>query len=278
MVAGPVRVPSSAMAKICTVAASPVSLTIRSTPCGSPDVPGARNNGMVYCSACAADHPRKRNANAAAKDFRTFMIESPEFRGLLGGRNGRLRPSVAGLVVSWFVCEAIGDLPAAGTGRPATAGNRSDGGQDRPRTDSGHKDGRLAVTPSARLGSARLGSARLGSARLGSARLGSARLGSARLGSARLGSARLGSARLGNCNGRFGPACQDLRGIFFQAPSAELCKAHDLPHVTQQTHVPALFSGSLDQASSSRTRIAMFSATTKPSTHLIAPTSARNPA
>ena len=131
---------------------------------------------------------------------------------------------------------------------------------------------------SARLGSARLGSARLGSARLGSARLGSARLGSARLGSARLGSARLGSARLGNCNGRFGPACQDLRRIFFQAPSAELCKAHDLPHVTQQTHVPALFSGSLDQASSSRTRIAMFSATTKPSTHLIAPTSARSPA
>ena len=36
--------------------------------------------------------------------------------------------------------------------------------------------------------------------------------------------------------------------------------------------------GPPSQTSSNRTRIAMFSAATKPSTHLIAPTSARNPA
>ncbi|MCY4121597.1 MAG: hypothetical protein OXG72_11830, partial [Acidobacteria bacterium] len=158
MVAGPEVVPSSAMAKTCTVAASPVSLTIRSTPCGSPDMPGARNNGMAYCSASAVDNPKTSAANAAAKDFRPFMIETLALpRPFEGAMGDCARPRRVFLRKSERFRAA---------------------GQDIPRPDNA--DRWVGALARRRFQAVRIGCAAAKAARLGSARLGSARLGSAR--------------------------------------------------------------------------------------------------
>ena len=68
---------------------------------------------MVYCSACAADHPRKQSANAAVKDFLMCMIDLLVLNGKFDGRNGRAPPPER------IVSEEVSVLASSGTGRPA---------------------------------------------------------------------------------------------------------------------------------------------------------------